>query len=435
MTAMMLGFEEMIVRCVDEEAKVHIREAMRCYEAGAYRASIVSTHVAVCFDLIAKLRSLASGGDQDAIALVTKLDGFQQQQRQGNLQAIKGLLEIERTLLDEFRDKFDFFGHQEFEELSRLRSDRNQCAHPTFSHDALPYAPAAELARLHIRSALTYVLSQQPKQGKAALASLQAIVVSPYFPTVLGEAVLRLHGAEIGTARDSLVRAFVDDLAFGWPDLAHPYHANPNVLVAIEATVELHRPIVVPRLVIAIGKLAKSGIAEAVRFAGALALRIREAGEQVDDATKAVLRIWLVQEQSDNKGNAIKRALQIAWWRDAALEALETLTAKQLGGVTDPPTEMVTRAAHLYATATNWGDANELAADVANPLADRFAPADIAYVFEKAHQGADLIGSHGFREFTRLLYDKNPIPDPELEALFDEHNLEHYKRVEQVEEA
>ena len=40
---MMLGFEEMIVRCVDEEAKVHIREAVRCYEAGAYRASIVSS--------------------------------------------------------------------------------------------------------------------------------------------------------------------------------------------------------------------------------------------------------------------------------------------------------------------------------------------------------------------------------------------------------
>ena len=130
------------------------------------------------------------------------------------------------------------------------------------------------------------------------------------------------------------------------------------------------------------------------------------------------------QEQSDNKGKALERALQIAWWRDAALEALETLTAKQLGGVTDPPSEMVTRAAHLYATATNWGDANELAADVANPLADRFAAADIAYVFEKAHQGADLIGSHGFQGIHAVCFmTRTRYSDPELEALFDEHNL------------
>ena len=83
----------------------------------------------------------------------------------------------------------------------------------------------------------------------------------------------------------------------------------------------------------------------------------------------------------------------------------------------------------------SWGEANALAADVANPLADRFSPEDIAPVFGKAHNGADLIGSHGFREFTRLLYDKNPIPDPALEALLNEYNLGHYKRAEQVAEA
>ena len=432
---MMLGFEEMITRCVDEEAKIHVREAVRCYDSGAYRAAIVSAHVAVCFDLIAKLRGLASGGDPAAVTLVTKLDNLQEQQRSGNQQAIKGLLEIERNLLEDFRDKFDFFGHQEFEELGRLRADRNRCAHPTFSHDALPYTPAAGLARLHIRSALTYVLSQPAKQGKAALASLRATIVSPYFPIVLNDAVARLRGTEIGTARDALVRAFVDDLAFGWPDAGHPYHAHAHVLVALEATVELHRPIAVPRIVRAIDKLAKIGSPDAVRFAGALALRVQEAGELVDDATKAVLRIWLVQEASENKGRAVERALQIVWWRDNALQALTTLEAEQVSGVIDPSPEIVARAAQLYAAATNWTEANKLATDVANPLADRFSPADIAFVFERSRDGADLIGSHGFREFIRLLYDKNPLPVADLETLLDEHDLEQYKRVVQIEAA
>lgn len=432
---MILGFEEMVARCVDDEAKVHIREAVRCYEAGAYRAAIVSAHVSVCFDLIAKLRSLASGGDQVAGALVAKLDNLQQQRSGGNQAAIKALLEIERNLLEDFRDKFDFFGGQEFEELNRLRADRNRCAHPTFSHNALPYTPAAELARLHIRSALTYVLSQPPKQGKAALASLRAVIVSPYFPTVLDDAVERLRGSEIGTAREALVRAFVDDLAFGWPDTASPYHANSNVPLALEATVELHRPIAARRLVADIEKLAKSGNAEAVRFAGATAVRIPEVAEQVDDATKTILRTWLLQETSEHKGRAIKRALQVGWWRDNALQALETISVEQLRSVNEPPPEMVTRAAQLYGTATNWNDANELAGEVVNPLADRFSPADIEHVFERSQNGADLVGSHGFREFIRLLYDKNPILDADLEALLDAHGLDHYKRADQVEEA
>ena len=348
---MILGFEEMVANCVNEDAKLHIREAVRCYEAGAYRAAIVSAHVAVCFDLIAKLRGLSSGGDPDAGTLVTKLDMYQQQQRDGNSQAVKGLLEIERNLLEDFRDKFDFFGHQEFEELSRLRADRNRCAHPTFSHDALPYAPAAELARLHIRSAVSHVLSQPARQGKAALASLRAVVMSPYLPDSLNDAVTRFRGTEIGNARDTLVRAFVDDLAFGWPDPTNAYYLHDRVLVAIEATVELHRAIAVPRVKTAIEKLAKSGVPDAVRFAAAVALRIHEAGEQVDDATKVVLRAWLTTDTSPDKGPAVSAAMGMGWWRENALQALETLTGEQLAEVTSPPPEMITRAAHIYATA------------------------------------------------------------------------------------
>ena len=429
---MILGFEEMVSRCVDDEAKVHIREAVRCYEAGAYRAAIVSAHVSVCFDLIAKLRSLASGGDQAAGGLVAKLDSLQKQQSVGNPSAIKGLLEMERHLLEEFRDNFDFFGSQEFEELSRLRADRNRCAHPTFSHNTLPYAPAAELARLHIRSALIYVLSQPPKQGKAALASLRAVIVSPYFPTIIEDAVERLRGSEIGTAREVLIRAFIDDLAFGWPDPASPYNNNSNVPLALEAIIELHRSIAVPRLVIALQKLAKSGVADAVRFAGAIAVRIPEVSEQVDDATKVVLKTWLLQEASENKGRAIKGALQVGWWRDNALQALATINAEQLRAVNAPPPEMVAHAAQLYGTARNWYDANKLAEEVINPWADRFLPADVEHVFERSQNGADLTGSHGFREFIRLLYDKNSILNDDLEVLLDAHGLGLYKEADQI---
>jgi len=231
-----ISFEEMIVRCIDDDAKNNIREAIRCYETGAYRAAIVSAYVSVCFDLISKIRGLAFDGDIEANTLADKLDKLQEQQRLGNTQAIKGLLEFERNLLENFRDRFDFFGHQEFEELSRLRADRNRCAHPTFFHGAQPYSPPAELARLHIRSALSYVLSQPARQGKAALDNLRTVIVSPYFPDDLDDAVVRLRGTEIGNAREPLIRAFVDDLVFGWPDASNPLYQHDNALVAIEAS-------------------------------------------------------------------------------------------------------------------------------------------------------------------------------------------------------
>lgn len=429
---MILGFEEMIVRCVEEDAKVHVREAVRCYETGAYRAAIVSAYVSVCFDLIAKLRGLAFDGDTVADTLVQKLDGLQEQQRNGNSQAISGLLEFERNLLEDFRDKFDFFGHQEFEELSRLRTDRNRCAHPTFFHGAQRYSPPAELARLHIRSALSHVLSQPARQGKAALANLRKVVVSQFFPKKLEDAIVRLRGTEISNARDPLVRAFVDDLAFGWPDATNPYHHNDNALVAIEAAVELHRPIALPRLIISIQKLAKSGTSDAVRFAAALSLRVQEAGEQIDEATQVVLRTWLENDTSDDKGLAVKLALRMAWWHDSALEVLHTLSADQLDGLTELPPEMITRAAQLYASATNWNEANTLAASVAIPFADRYSPADINTVLEASQNGADLRGSHGFNEFIQLLYANNPITDADLEALLDQNQLKAYKRAPQV---
>lgn len=429
---MILGFEEMIVRCVDDDAKIHIREAVRCYESGAYRAAIVSAYVSVCFDLIAKLRGLAADGDAVADTLVQKLDRLQEQQLQGNSQAISGLLEFERNLLEDFRDKFDFFGHQEFEELSRLRADRNRCAHPTFFHGAQPYSPPAELARLHIRSALSHVLTQPARQGKAALANLRKVIVSQFFPKELDDAIVRLRGTEIGNARDPLVRAFVDDLAFGWPDVTNPYHDNDNVLIAMEAVVDLHRPIALPRLTISIQKLAKSGVPDAVRFSAALALRVKEAGEQIDDATQVVLKTWLENDTSDEKGRAVKLALQMAWWRDSALAVLHTLSADQLDGLTNPPPEMITRAAQLYASATNWNEANTLAASVAIPFADRYSPADITMVLEASNNGADLRGSHGFKEFIERLYDNNPITDVELETLMDQYHLQAYKRAPQI---
>lgn len=427
------GFDELVVACVDEDAKAHIREAIRCYEASAYRASITATYVAVCFDLIAKLRSLSAGGDANAALLVAELERLQTQQAQGQQSAITGLLSFERRLLEQFRDNFEFFGAQEFDELERLRADRNRCAHPTFFNNSVPYAPSAELARLHIRNALTYVLSQLPKQGKAALANLQSTVLSPYFPDKLPDVVERLRSSEIGTARDGLIKAFVDDLGFGWASKTSPFLGKESVILALNAVIEIQRPVALPRLAHVIDKLAKNPDPFVTLYTGALALRIPEAGEMVSEATQIVLKSWLAKEASEDKGNAVARALKIGWWRELAQAVIPSLTPKQIGKIKNAPPEVASQAARVYVTAKSWDQANALAADCALPFAHRFTIDDIALIFSKATSGeADLLGSHSFREFINALYSENPISEDDLENLLIGHGLERYIRPSDV---
>ena len=253
---MLSSLDELALECVDETARTQIREAINCYQCGAYRAAIVAAYVAVCFDLIQKLKTLAASGDGEAKGAVIQLQKLQDMNDQKNPRAISGLLEFERGLLEKFRDKFDFFGRNEFDELERLRTDRNRCAHPTFLKNAMPFTPSAESARLHLRNALVLVLTQQPKQGKAALESLQTLVLSSYFPKEIPDAVTRLKGSEIQNARTPLITGFVDLLCFGCPDFASPLYKQKSGIVALRATVELHRSEALPRVIKNVNKLA-----------------------------------------------------------------------------------------------------------------------------------------------------------------------------------
>lgn len=432
---MLTGFDELILRCGSEASRSHIIEAVRCYESGAYRAAILTTYIAVCFDLIEKLKVLSSQGDGQATGLITMLEGLRDRIDRNDLTALAGILRFERNLLEEFRDKFDFFGQHEFEELSRLRADRNRCAHPSFEKSSLPYSPSAELARLHIRNALVLVLSQEPKQGKAALASLRSVVLSKYFPDDLAEAVTRLRATELSQARPALVRAFVDDIIFGVPDPASQYHGKAVAITALAAVIELKRELALPRAIAGIDKLLASGDDDTVQFASAAALRIAEIAEQLNDASRAVMRGWVAREGADNLVHLVRRALAIEWVRPDAMARIPDLTAEHYAKLSgDAPPEILTRAAEIYGSVGSWDEANRVAVNCAIPFVDKFSEADIRHVFQRAADGlADLRGSHSFREFIRGLSQSNPLGKARVHALLEEYGMEFY--IEPPEEA
>ncbi len=202
MISTLSDLDELILRCRDQKAKEHIREAVACYKAGAFRAAIVLTWIAVSFDIIEKLKELSLAGDKEADKCIGE---FEEARRKGD---ISQSLSFEKKILTVCKDKLEFISPIEFIDLNRLLEDRNRCAHPSMTIDGNALNPPAELARLHIRTAVEHLLQHPPAQGKYALETLVSEVKSEYFPTDDKKALIAFRHGPLNRARDSLVRNF-----------------------------------------------------------------------------------------------------------------------------------------------------------------------------------------------------------------------------------
>ncbi len=419
---MTASFEELVLKC-DEASRPHIREAIRCYESGVYRASIVAAYTALCFDLIRKLRELSESGDKEARRQVSDLEKNQKSQRQNDPLATKKLLEFERDLISLFRDKFEFFGIHEYEALSRLVHDRNQCAHPTFLNEGEPYNPPAELARLHLRNVIDYALSQPPSVGKSALVTLRSIVTSNYFSTKSDRAKERLAAAGLKNPRQNLVPHFVDELCFGYATKGDSYYRLPEAITALEATIELQRALAFPRALKDINKIFVDATPGAADAASEISVMIPEIGEQLDSAARTVLRSWVERYTDADKAGMLNEALKIDWLKDTAAQAVSSLNADDIEqmDISMASAEIVSQTAKLYAKAGSWSQANKIAEDFILPLASRFSEDDVHLFIKAAQDGtADIRGSRKFPDVLEALSsEENPLHKQHRKTISD----------------
>jgi hypothetical protein len=200
---MLHDLDELILKCRDERARAYIREAVTCCKAGAYRSAIVSTWIAVAFDVVDKIHELSLTGDKEALSFVEIYEASI-----ANNNPEKSL-KLERDLLEIARDKFELISLQEYTDLARLQEDRHRCAHPSRMSFTEVFSPPAELSRLHIRMAVEHLLQHEPAQGKAALDSLLKQIWSDYFPRNRDQARAILDGSVLRRARPALVRNLI----------------------------------------------------------------------------------------------------------------------------------------------------------------------------------------------------------------------------------
>lgn len=221
----MRDLEEQIARVANAEVRPLVREAHRCYTAGAARAAIVVTWTAVCADLIDKIGTLHQSGEAEAASLTRTVESAQGQLDVASVRAMQG---VESTVL-ETALALELIDATQRIQLERLREDRNLCAHPSLRPLGELFDPPLEYARAHLIVALDSVLVHPASQGRKVLDAFAVHILDPGF---VGDPVHIAHAffRQVRPAARRKVVEFAARHAMLEPDLPdHPSVAPSDV--------------------------------------------------------------------------------------------------------------------------------------------------------------------------------------------------------------
>lgn len=196
----------LILECRNPQSREYIKEAVNCYRVGAFRASIIMCWIAVACDYMDKLKELELTEDAGAIEQLLYFRSIQDDRNPDN--RIKQQ-KFENQILEHAKEKFEFITTSEFNELQRLKEDRNRCAHLSVSSEEILFKPSAELTRFHIVSAVSNFIKNPAAQGKSALDLIDNLLNSQLFPIVEKNVIKAIQNSPLANGRDSLVRSFI----------------------------------------------------------------------------------------------------------------------------------------------------------------------------------------------------------------------------------
>lgn len=202
MALQLTDLDELCQMVRNSNSKTYLKEAITSYRAGAYRAAVTLTWIAVCVDIVEKIRELSLGNDAPARAIEVRLNGILPTD-------VVGMLAFERQVLDIACNELELISPIEKAHLERLKDDRNVCAHPTFSTDGTQFSPLPEVARAYIVQAASFLLINPPMKGKVVVDRLFHLVNEESFPVDDENAFAVLSSDKfLGRVKDSSVKNF-----------------------------------------------------------------------------------------------------------------------------------------------------------------------------------------------------------------------------------
>ena len=203
MNLQLSDLDELLQSVRNKYAQEYLKEAIIAYRAGAYRASVISTWISICVDIIQKIKELSIGEDAAAKQLEATLNAIQPTD-------VRGMLDFEKDLLRIANEDLGIISLIEKIHLERIKEDRNVCAHPTFSADGSQFVPPPELARSYIVQAANYLLINAPLKGKVVVKSIFELITANSFPTDKEKAFQVLNSEQyLGRVKESAIRNIV----------------------------------------------------------------------------------------------------------------------------------------------------------------------------------------------------------------------------------
>jgi hypothetical protein len=401
--------DDLVLTVRDRNSRSYISEAVTAYRGRAYRAAIMSTWVAVAFDIITKIRELAAQGEGSAKAFQEELDGAIAAQARKEEGAVARLQKIENSLLEKALGDFEFLSHQEHDDLARLKEDRNLCAHPAFTQSDQLFQPGPELVRTHIAHAIRHLLQHPPVQGKSALARLKSDLLQPSFPSDQASVSEFLDHKYLNHIKDALltnfIAVFLKILVKGVEsDLRGKEESVLRCLVAVrmkaperyDATMAAEMPCVT------------DGIADEhlIRV-----LRLFKMDRRVWDWIGRPLQLRLISlaqryRYDDGQSDFLFDGLVIDELRTHLMAAFSALEGgnKMVLLARNPRGEFADQAIALYEGVGSFRSAEAVAASAILPLSELFTPDQIRRIIAAVVANGEIRGAFGSPEQIRELF-------------------------------
>jgi hypothetical protein len=229
-----IDLDELVLLCRDKSSRKLIQEAVSCYRTGAFHSCIVATWNAVVFDFLHKLREMEFLGDKEAEKLLKEFEKLRISNQ------FKELWKFESDIPKNALEKFELISTVEKSDIERLFEDRSRCAHPSMISLEEPFEAPAELARYHLRSAVTHLLARPPVQGRAARERIFQIIRSELFPIDPEEAIKHLENSPLVRARRTLIRDVVIGLTKSLLVEDYPEDERQRQLSALQAISKMY---------------------------------------------------------------------------------------------------------------------------------------------------------------------------------------------------
>jgi hypothetical protein len=412
--------DELTLRCRDEKARQYIAEAVASYRAGAFRSAIVAAWIAVCFYVIEKFRELALAGDKEAERQVQDVEVTR---RTGDLTRA---LKFEREILELAKDKFELISPLEFIDLERLQADRNRCAHPSLAAEDQAYAPSAELARLHIHSAVTHLLQHPPVQGKFALDRLLQEIDSEYFPSTVKEAKLAFSSGPLRRPRESLVRNLVLVLTKTLLNDKPEWKRRHRLAAALQATQQLHPEPYSRVLSEKLSAMFRAMSDVALLMAIFFLKSVPDSWQFLEADVRQRLQNYVANLPGDDL-DELDFLLEYPPLQVQARHRVTIATKKELSGVLyfDMPKEVADKFISLYLESTSFDEANDWAKQMFIHTGD-FTPDHVRRILNGVTKNSQVSGSFQIGALINSLRSRKKLPAEEFEQLLKNNGLEEH---------